>query len=184
MNAIKQTSEPDGPSMLPYKAALLEVRRLRGKAGRSAYSRAKLLVQVFEDRDFRTDNGNCDDFKAAALLDDYVEDLCLTFLDLRGLLARNSWREGRLMKMQQQMLKENNKSIPSGKPRVVVGNLRQKLEQQLEEARRAKAVVDSQRVSERDQLQARVAELVAENAALKARVEELERLLSMSSQAA
>ena len=68
-----------------YRKLLLEASELRAQGGRSAYQRTKLLVQVFKDRDFRAEAGNVDDFRAAEVLDEYVEDLALSFLELRAM---------------------------------------------------------------------------------------------------
>ena len=47
----KQTNEP----VTGYKSLLIQARNLRSEAGANAYQRAKLLVAVHEDHEFRTD---------------------------------------------------------------------------------------------------------------------------------
>lgn len=86
-----------------YKRLLLEALELRGQGGKSAYQRTKLLVQVFLDREFRAEAGNVDDFRAAEVLDEYVEDLALRFLELKAMVEHfpreKDWSEGKLRTM-------------------------------------------------------------------------------------
>jgi len=131
-------------STMAYKMQLLEARKLRGKSGVKAFDRAKILCAVFDDDEFRAECGNLDDFRAAALLDEYVDDLAVGFLDLRAMYKyyprRSSWREGRLGKMLREMLRANETVIPAARPpRVATAETRKQLTQQLEEARREKA---------------------------------------------
>jgi uncharacterized protein YceH (UPF0502 family) len=183
MNSTEQTPEPSGPT---WKELLSEARSLMGRAGANAYRRAKILCRVFNDVDFRAAHGNLDDFQAADLLDDLVQDLCLSFLDLRRVLdrfpRRKDWREGRLSRMFAEATKATTQERPlSGKPRPVSGETRARLEAQLVEARKEHARLRAAATSELDQLRARVADLEAENAALHQRIDELERLLASAS---
>jgi hypothetical protein len=85
-----------------YRKLLLEASALRSQGGKSAYERAKLLTAVFDDQDFRLDNGNVDDFGLAAVLDQYVDDLLSRhpFLLLKAMLEycpdESKWEEGKL----------------------------------------------------------------------------------------
>jgi hypothetical protein len=92
---------------------LTEARELRGQGGIGAYKRAKLLVEVFDDADFKLEFGIVDDFDAAAKLNVFVEDLCLGFFELRDLLAtypnQSQWEEGRLKTMYDDMVAERSK---------------------------------------------------------------------------
>lgn len=96
---------------MSYKKLLLDAKRLLGKAGSGAHQRAKLLVAVFNDRDFRADHGNLDDFQAADQLDQYVADLCLGFLELKAMLEHfpneDRWKKGDLKRMHAEMLAAN-----------------------------------------------------------------------------
>lgn len=91
-----------------YKKLLLEAKALRGQAGGAAYDRAKLLNAVFEDTEFLADLGSIDQDKAAKVLDDYVQDLALSFLELRALFLhfpkRAAWEDGKLRDMYDEML--------------------------------------------------------------------------------
>lgn len=178
MLAIEQTKES---STKMYKERLLDARKLRGKSGVKAYDRAKLLVVVFDDGEFRQDCGNLDDFRAAELLDEYVDDLCIGFLDLRAMLAhyprRRQWADGRLAKMLREMVRATETALPSSArpPRVAIAETRKQLEQQLEVARREKAKLEYAKHDEIAQLRVRIAELEAENAALKAIITKMEK---------
>ncbi|HSV27554.1 MAG TPA: hypothetical protein VLH60_06650 [Sedimentisphaerales bacterium] len=182
MNSTELTQAECGAS---YKALLIEARKLRGRSGLAAYRRAKLLCQVFEDRNFRADCGNLDDFRAAAVLDEYLEDLCVSFLDIRRMLRHfpkpKAWQEGRLSRLYNDMLKaesgEKDKPL-SGKPRNVTAEVRKRLESQLTDARKELARQNAVRLSEIDQLRAKVADLERENAELRERITELEKQLT------
>jgi hypothetical protein len=176
MNSTGQTKEC---SATDYKTLLLEARRLRGRNGVAAYRRAKILCQVFDDIQFRADCCNVDDFAAAAILDEYVEDLCLSFLDLRRTLQRfpkiADWKDGRLARLFRETTKVDRQDRPlTGKPRPVSGETRERLETQLRMARESLARARAVSVSEIDQLRSRVAELEAENESLRRRIAELE----------
>jgi len=163
-----------------YKTLLLNARKLRGKSGVKAFDRASILCTVFDDGEFRQDCGNLDDFRAAELLDEYVEDLALGFLDLRAMLAhyprRQQWADGRLSKMLREMVKATETALPSAArpPRMAIAETRKQLEQQLEEARREKAKIEYAKHDEIAQLKLRIVELETENANLRARIEILE----------
>lgn len=103
-----------------YKQLIIQAREMRGQSGLSAYDRAKILVDVFNDRDFRTDVGNVDDFGAADALDQYVDDLCVSFLQLKAMFEhfpnREQWKEGMLFQMHAEVI-EKGKQAPEGPTR-------------------------------------------------------------------
>jgi len=94
-----------------YKKLLLEALALRAQGGKSAYQRIKLLVAVYKDRDFRIEAGNVDDFRAAEVLDEYVEDLALRFLELQAMVEHfpkeSQWSEGKLRSMYKEVMEAN-----------------------------------------------------------------------------
>ena len=71
-----------------YKKWLMECLPLRQEGGKSAFKRATILNKVFLDQDFRLENNAVDDFGLAKILDAYVEDLALRFLELRAMLEQ------------------------------------------------------------------------------------------------
>ena len=91
------------PTSKPYKKLLLEARRLRTATGTNAYRLAVILCRVFEDTDFRADNGNADDLKLCRILDDYCQPLTLEFIELKAVLAKfpneADWKDGKLRRM-------------------------------------------------------------------------------------
>ena len=137
-------------------------------------------MQVFSDQEFRADTGNLDDFKAAKILDSYVEDLCFGFLDLRSMLMHfpqeGAWKEGKLLTMHREMLAANSEPIPRGKSSTRVS--RKALECALGEAKREVIVLTNRFGSERDQLLARIHELETENSKLRAKIAELGGVVS------
>ena len=90
-----------------WKQLLIKVRELVGEAGVAVYDRATLLSQVFGDLAFVADC-NEDQGKAADRLDEYTNDLCLTFLELRQLLKhfpkRAQWKSGKIRRMYDEMV--------------------------------------------------------------------------------
>jgi len=68
-----------------YKNLLLDCSELKGNGLAMLHKRATLLVEVFEDQHFRQDIGG-GDFTLAGVLDKYVDDCALTFLQLRTIL--------------------------------------------------------------------------------------------------
>jgi hypothetical protein len=110
------------PSDLPkaYKAKLLLARRMRGDSQASLFDRATLLMEVFDDQEFRADYGNLDAFKAAELLDAECSDTCFEFLQLRELLAaypaRSQWENGNLAKMYRDAKKAAADPAPAATP--------------------------------------------------------------------
>ncbi len=91
-----------------YKKLLSEALALRTQGGKSAYQRTKILVQVFLNRDFRAEAGNVDDGRAAEVLDEYVEDLALRFLELKAMYEYfpkdSQWSEGKLRSMYKEVM--------------------------------------------------------------------------------
>ena len=63
MSAKKKTPQKDSPR--PYKQKLLQARELRAQNSSNNHRRVCLLVEVYDDRDWRADLGNVDDMKAA-----------------------------------------------------------------------------------------------------------------------
>ncbi len=108
-----------------YKKLLLKCLALRKQGGKSAFERTKLLVSVFENQEFRLDNGNLDDFKLAEVLDQYVEDVFLdeenVFLKLKAMLDHfpneSQWESGKLRTMYNEMLESRLLPTKEVKPR-------------------------------------------------------------------
>lgn len=170
-----------------YKSKLQECLRLRGEGGLSAYRRARLLCDVFEDREFRADLGNADDLKMASALDEYVEDLCLDFLDLRAMVAfapnESQWMDGRLKRLHAEMLAAQSQATSRGeskKPRkaATVKQLEaaeKRVEELSETARHYRSEVEELR-SKLSEATDEIRRLQRENARLEGRISELERL--------
>lgn len=73
-------------SKASYKVKLEQAAAINSRNASDVYKLAKLLREVFEDRDFRADIGNVDDFKAAAILDEHVKNAPWSYLDLHAML--------------------------------------------------------------------------------------------------
>jgi hypothetical protein len=161
---------------MSYKQILLEVKKLQGQAGVAAFDRITLLVQVFEDKDFRADQGDFDDIRAGEFLSDFCEDLSLNFWQLRAILEhfpnRDSWGGGKLATMHATML-EDKAAAQDCEPKT---------------PRRSVKVADYDRVvSEAESLRLANEELkevnerlTEENKLLTGRLFELERLLPLT----
>jgi len=96
------------PLMAAYKQKLLKVESLCKKAGGCLFDRMVLLVEVFNDQAFRLDNGNLDDWKLGELLDRYVADAQMEFMQLKALLDyqpnRVVWETGLACNMYAEMM--------------------------------------------------------------------------------
>lgn len=68
-----------------YKTRLKDVSALKSTGLSQLHQRITLLNYVFEDSDFRADVGG-DDFALAKVLNNYVDDCALTFLELRAVM--------------------------------------------------------------------------------------------------
>lgn len=200
MSTKKRSKETKISSARPYKIALIEARELMGKSGVTAWKRATLLVEAFNDQDFRLDNGNADDFRLFAILDSYIEDLCLCFVELRQLLeyypVEGQWASGKLASMWQAMqkAKDTTDKQPVEKPKqthncATVAQLKGAQDDCRKERARANAqqlkreevegnLKDSR--GEIERLRARVAELEAENLLLRQQNSLLQRQLEES----
>ena len=101
----KTTSEA---SAKPYKRLLIQAKNLQANAKANVYKRVKLLVQVFDDADFRIDYG-ADDFVLAGILDQYIADIGWGFMELRSIIEHfpdeADWKTGRLSKMHDEVVK-------------------------------------------------------------------------------
>ncbi len=171
-----------------YKTLLLEAASLRGESGVNAHKRIGILVKVFEDADFRAEIGSSDDYKAAEVLDDHVQDLCLTFLELKAMYQAfpdvADWKDGKLRTLYQRSLEvaEANKPEPTKRSVNRVTNKeyeqldseKQDIEAQLNYTKRT---VDEIK-SEIDRLRDENLSLRNEKMRLEGRIEELEKLLT------
>lgn len=157
-----------------YKKLLLKCLALRKQGGKSAYKRTNLLIQVFENADFRLDNGNLDDLALADVLDQYVEDIFLgetnVFLTLKAMVEHfpneADWSEGRLRTM-------FNEMVQARKPAKEVKNRRSATLSEIAELKtqlkREKAkCLRLQR--EKEELETKLAEALEEVKRLKARL--------------
>lgn len=90
-----------------WQEKLVEASKLRGQSGLAAYRRILLLNEVFNDVAWRDRVGLSDDDKAMRTLDEYVDDLALTFAELRAMLdfypSKEVWGTGKLMSLYREM---------------------------------------------------------------------------------
>lgn len=173
-----------------FKNKLTECLQLRHQGGASAYRRAKLLCDVFEDREFRESLANADDLRMAAELDAYVEDLCLDFLDLRAILAfapeQSQWADGRLKRLYAEMLEaRTTKRGETPKPPRRMATVKQldAAEKRAEELHHRVETFKSEADELREKLaeaNKEIARLRHENARLEGRLAELERIANVA----
>ncbi len=161
-----------------WKKALLEARQQADRGLTCLFRQTKLLIEIFDDAEFRADAGLRDDLQAAEWLDAEFPNAPLKFLEMRAILQafpeEKDWRE--------QSLQEMFASIKPSKP-----------EGQVQHARMSIKKADYEKAcEERDHYKARakyldeqVAELEADRdthrqeiAKLKGRIHELERLVA------
>ncbi len=118
MNA--QTTKKSDKQMKNYKRWLLEAEGYRGEAGAVAYHRAVLLVKIYNDDEFREEVLDLDARNAMQVLDDLVQDLSLTFNEIRTMLAHypdlKQWQDGKLRSMYDDMASESTEETEEVKP--------------------------------------------------------------------
>ena len=71
--------------MKKWKEKLAQVKNLRKRSASLVYDRVVLLVDVYADEEFLTDEG-LDDLSAADRLDEELADVCADFLSLKAVL--------------------------------------------------------------------------------------------------
>lgn len=144
------------PTAVAWKQKLIKAEDMRQSSVASIYDRAKLLNDVFDDTEFRDDN-NLDDLRAAEVLDSYLTDVAASFLELRSVLEmfpnRDQWAQRDLKKMIAEMMDRKASEAPAD-----TGAVRRK--------RVTRADFEALE-QERDELAARVEQLLAENRELR-----------------
>jgi DNA-binding transcriptional MerR regulator len=187
MNATKPIQND---SMPPYKKLLLQAQEMRGQSNGMIYDRARILCQVFDDGEFREDNGNIDDFRLAEILNNYIDDLGFDFLDLRSMLDkypdRESWVSGRLKRMLAAIREKRESPVRRATLRIPITETRKQLSRQLENLKREKTIIASSKTDEIIRLKDRIAELeeeverlTRENAELRAIVNRQEQCFAL-----
>jgi hypothetical protein len=160
---MKSTEQTQTNSAKTYKSLLLEAKDLRKQGGVNAYKRAVLLKKVYDDQDFRADHETFDDDKLLDILNEYVDDLCTTFLELKLLLDHfpdeSQWADGKLYSMLREVMTEA-KAEPQPKSK-------KKKEDPWQYARKEKARLQAII----DQLMERIKDLEIENKRLRERLE-------------
>lgn len=179
-------------SISGYKKLLIEAKRLVGQAGLAAYDRATLLNKVFEDPAFRADTGAVDDYALGEVLDAYVSDLAVDFMELKNLLDhfpnREAWGTGNLKRMRVEMIAARREASRAEREQAGETITRtRRTHQEFKELEHEKDVAERQLESSRRdneslvqevaRLKKEAADLRIENAQLTGRITELERVL-------
>jgi len=162
-----------------YKKKLMNVSELKASGIERLHERVVLLVEVFEDADFRSDISG-DDFAMSVALDKYVDDCALSFLELRSVLqafpAAAEWQQASLRQLYADAVAKSAPApsagdAPKRERRAVTVKQFEQVETELKDATcRANTLVD-----EITELRAENRRLIAENARLEGRISELER---------
>lgn len=112
MNSTRKESQT-------WQKMLAQAREMRGQAGAALYDRMQLLVNVFEDADWRIRNGNFSEDEWMGLLDEEVSDVFLSFGELRDMLIyapeRSQWSDGRLDKLRAEMIESRKRGRQAAK---------------------------------------------------------------------
>jgi hypothetical protein len=190
MSATNQVTEI---SARLWKAKEIELRDLKTSATASIYRRAVLGNEIFNDAEYRTDNGVADDSDALAKLSRFFDDLCVSFGELQTILkhfpVEADWKIKPLRILLEEATAANTKKIESS-PRSTQAETKEDLRRRLGQIERQKIVAEAkhdqvaeenrQVRSERDRLLFRIQELETENASLKKQVEELKAKIKAS----
>lgn len=123
MNSTEPTTTASGePSPRGYKLKLLQARQMRDDSRATIYDRVSLLVEVYNDAEFRAEHGNRSTEKLVGILNDYVDDLAYDFLDLAAILRhfpdRAIWQSTKLSRMYSQMIESHKQRIAEDRPPV------------------------------------------------------------------
>lgn len=168
-----------------YKQKLLDVSAMKTQGLEGLHQRVVKLVEVFNDEAFRGDI-NGDDYALADVLDRYVDDCALTFLQLRSVLekfpAADMWSTTPLRELYEQALnashvdaQNTDEDAPKRERRAAkVADL----VAAQEKLKDAECRVESMR-SELGELRTENRRLIAENSRLEGRIVELERFFSL-----
>lgn len=174
-----------------WQDKLAEALKLKGQAGLAAYKRGSLLTEVFDDRTWRERVALVDDDKAMAVLDDYVEDLCLTFAELRAMTLyypnREVWGQGKLRTLYVEMRDAQRAAgkLPDDERPHRNGPIARKVFEAVVEEAASRERKVSQLTETLDEERSEVARLRSENANLReqlaearGRISQLEKTLS------
>lgn len=172
-----------------FNELLAECLVLKAKTGRNAHNRIALLSQVYGDdqyRQFCVENGKDSDRN----LDQYVDDLCLDFTELSLMFQTfpniSDWKDGNLRSLYARTL-EKIKSHSNPEKRTSYKAMSQELEIERDELASEVEQLKAEIVSLQNKLI--IANEVAhekdlENANLKGRITELEKLVQKDTLAA
>lgn len=160
-----------------YKRKLLNVSQMKATGIERLHERVIVLVEVFDDSEFRADIGG-DDFAIAAVLDKYVDDCALGFLQLRSVLqvfpAAEEWKATNLRALHASAIERSKplgqEPVKHERRTVKVADFDELQEQFKDATCRANTLVD-----EITELRAENRRLLSENAKLEGRIVELER---------
>lgn len=167
-----------------WKKLLVEAEQLRGQSGISAHRRAKILTSLFHDEDFKAERG-LDDETIVVVLDELVEDLCLTFRELYAMLREfpsvEQWSDGKLASLYESAMEQvkarraaSSEELQPITRRRVTSKEYDRLageKQDLEARLNYVSKQHSEAVSEIERLK-------MENAELKGRISELEKMVA------
>ena len=175
-----------------YKTLLLEAMALMKKSGATARTRIELLSKVFDDDAFRAESGAVDDFGAAEVLDEYLQDLCVGFLELRQMLKHcptdPAWETGKLRELHSKTVEILREQASANKPEAPERTRRgvtvaefEALDRDKQDAEALCRYLEKQQEEEvvkTTTLQDDNRRLREENIRLEGRIEELERIVS------
>jgi alpha-D-ribose 1-methylphosphonate 5-triphosphate diphosphatase PhnM len=175
---------------MSYKKKLTEARKLLTQGCLSLYDRVRLLIEVFEDREFRVqENLESDDAAGNWLTEGYLSDTAdWDFFALKNLMDhapnREQWGSGKLNRLYAEMLEakkaqHNTENQPAKRTRIT--------REEHEEVKKALQHEQAQVKYLRDQHSEVLEEnqkLREEVALLKGRIQELERMAKLELAAA
>ena len=171
-----------------YKTLLAELDSLQGQSGVAAHKRISIAVKIYDDADFLADLGITDHTKAADLLSEKFEDLCLSFAELRAMYKafpnEDDWADGKLRTLHTRTLDLAEENKPEQAKRSV-SRVTNKDYEELESDKDdvvcqlvyTKKTLDETK-SEIDRLRDENLSLRNEKLRLEGRIEELEKLLT------
>lgn len=164
-----------------YKQKLLDALALKKKGREALHERVSLLVSVFNDREFRDAHSSFSDFQLAEILDAYLEDTAVDFLEAKAILDvfpnLRDW-EGKKIRELYESAAESGRVATGDKQRATPRRVTIKeFEAEQLACKDAEAQVRSLKTRVME-LESENNRLIRENAQLEGRVAELERIAS------
>jgi hypothetical protein len=174
-----------------WKKLLIEAEELRGQSGVSAHRRATILTKLFDDADFRAERNLANDDAVEGVFNELLEDICLGFYEVRAMLGEfpdvEQWADGKLSTLYdkaREQIDSSRREDDDSRPAVTRSRITkadfERLAGEKQDLEARLRFVDQQHTKSLQEIE----QLRLENAELKGRISELERIANRTGKAA